>query len=265
MTINHARNSAKDVKIPGILSQGLFWTEALVLPNDKEHQSNIPRRVPEVNVVNRRVVEQVMANIAAEDTENQDRNETQGTTVNNGDRVHVVPENDDVVGDIDAGNIGNEERPDPGEENAGDHGHENPSSSHHENANSSGQGNAGINDGNRPDPEPPPRVRRLDDPIFDEDEIVYVNALNREALCMLWHQRLCHMHDRRVSDMHRYVRGIPQLPLKTEIDDCPVCLQAKLEKINKGHGPSSVAEEPLQGLSIDFGFVVQGSKDAQRV
>ena len=73
------------------------------------------------------------------------------------------------------------------------------------------------------------------------------------------------MHDRRVSDMHRYVRGIPQLPLKTEIDDCPVCLQAKLDKAFKGHGPSSIAEEPLQGLSIDFGFVVQGSKDTQRV
>ena len=178
MTIHHAQNSAKDVKIPGILSQGLFWMEALIVPSDDEHQSRIPRRVLEVNVVNRRIVEQVMANIAAGDPENQDRHETQSGTVHNDDCVHNVRENNDVVVDNGDGQVNDSGQPGPEAVNAGDHGHENPSSSHHENSDSSGQGNAGINDANRPDPEPPPRVRHLDDPIFDEDEIVYVNTLN---------------------------------------------------------------------------------------
>ncbi len=72
------------------------------------------------------------------------------------------------------------------------------------------------------------------------------------------------MHHRRVSDLHRYVHGVPNLPMTTEIDDCPVCLKAKLQKSDRGKGPSSTATEPLQGLSIDFGFVVQGSKDSKR-
>ena len=122
-----------------------------------------------------------------------------------------------------------------------------------------------VNDRNEPEPEPPPRKRRLDDPIFDPEEVVFCHALNRDALRLLWHQRLGHMHHRRVSDLHRYCRGIPNLPMSTEVDSCPVCLRAKLHKANKGKGPTSNPTEPLQGLSVDFGFVVQGSKDSERL
>jgi hypothetical protein len=109
------------------------------------------------------------------------------------------------------------------------------------------------------DSQPPPTVASatpvsiLEDP--DKDVTWQVSHLTREALRLIWHQRLGHMYSRRVSDMHKYAIGVPNLPIATEIDDCPICLKAKLHK----------ATQCNQGISIDFGFVVQSSKDSERV
>jgi hypothetical protein len=37
--------------------------------------------------------------------------------------------------------------------------------------------------------------------------------LTRDQLRILWHQRLGHLHSRRVSDLHRYAQGVPQVPI----------------------------------------------------
>jgi hypothetical protein len=74
-------------------------------------------------------------------------------------------------------------------------------------------------------------VSILDDP--DKDVTWQINHLTREVLRIIWHQRLGHMHFRRVSDMHRYAIGVPNLPIAAEVDDCLICLKAKLHKANK--------------------------------
>jgi hypothetical protein len=62
----------------------------------------------------------------------------------------------------------------------------------------------------------PTPVFILDDP--DKDVTWQLNHLTRENLRIMWHQRLGHVRSRRVSDMHKYAIGVPNLPIATEID-----------------------------------------------
>ena len=57
-----------------------------------------------------------------------------------------------------------------------------------------------------------------------------VRSLSRPALRMLWHQRLGHLNFRRLSTMHRFVKGMPEFKLPNELESCPICLAAKLRK-----------------------------------
>jgi hypothetical protein len=49
-----------------------------------------------------------------------------------------------------------------------------------------------------------------------------IRSLTRSALRMLWHQRLGHLNFRRLSEMHRFIKGLPQFKIPTEIEECPV-------------------------------------------
>jgi hypothetical protein len=91
-----------------------------------------------------------------------------------------------------------------------------------------------------------------------------LSHLSRDQQRILWHQRLGHLHSRRVSDVHKYARGVPSVPIAGELDKCPVCLHAKLRKAAAGKADSRRATQCHQGLSIDFGFIVQSSKDSAR-
>ena len=91
-----------------------------------------------------------------------------------------------------------------------------------------------------------------------------VGSLSRPALTMLWHQRLGHLNFRRLSELHRHTRGLPALSLPGTIDNCAVCLAAKLRKTPRGSASIMVATVCLQGLSIDFAFMVQRSSDPKR-
>jgi GAG-pre-integrase domain len=98
----------------------------------------------------------------------------------------------------------------------------------------------------------------------DSPEPYVVRSLTRSALRMLWHQRLGHINFRRLSEMHRFVKGMPQFKIPTEIEGCPICLAAKLRKAPKGTNTTMRATTCNQGLSIDFGFMVQKSRDSAR-
>jgi len=65
--------------------------------------------------------------------------------------------------------------------------------------------------------------------------------------------------------MHNYAHGIPAVPLVTALDHCAVCAKAKLHKAAHGHAPSQQATHCFQGLSINFGFMVQQSSNNDRV
>ena len=97
------------------------------------------------------------------------------------------------------------------------------------------------------------------------DPALSVHALTRNQLRILWHQRLGHLHSRRASDLHRFVVGVPSLPIATELDNCPVCARAKLRKADRSKVDSKHATVCNQGISVDFGFLVQRSSDSKRV
>jgi hypothetical protein len=82
---------------------------------------------------------------------------------------------------------------------------------------------------------------------------------------MLWHQRLGHLNFRRLSELHRHTRGLPALSMPGVLDNCSVCLAAELRKVPRGSASSMVATVCLQGLSIDFAFMVQKSNDQKRL
>jgi hypothetical protein len=78
---------------------------------------------------------------------------------------------------------------------------------------------------------------------------------------VLWHQRLGHLNMRWTSTLHKFVKGIPDLPVSDELDACPVCSKAKLRKTAHGKTDSRRATRPNQGILIDFAHVVQDSKN----
>ena len=91
-----------------------------------------------------------------------------------------------------------------------------------------------------------------------------VCSLGRPALTMLWHQRLGHLNFRRLSELHHHARGLPSIPIPSNIDNCAVCLASKLRKVPRGSASTMVATSCLQGLSVDFAFMVQRSSDTKR-
>ena len=65
--------------------------------------------------------------------------------------------------------------------------------------------------------------------------------------------------------MHEHADGVPKVPIATDLDTCPICVHAKLRKAARGKESSRRATQCNQGISIDFGFMVQKSSDEQRI
>jgi hypothetical protein len=61
--------------------------------------------------------------------------------------------------------------------------------------------------------------------------------------------------------MHRFVKGMPECTLPNELEACPVRLAAKLCKQPVGTTTTMRSTVCNQGISIDFGFMVQRSKN----
>jgi hypothetical protein len=101
---------------------------------------------------------------------------------------------------------------------------------------------------------------------MDPDEECVLCRVSQDQLRILGHQRLGHVHSRRASKMHKHADGIPPIPIATELDSCPVCAHAKLRKAARGLESTRLcATQPGQGVSVDFGFIVQQSKNSQHV
>jgi Reverse transcriptase (RNA-dependent DNA polymerase) len=80
----------------------------------------------------------------------------------------------------------------------------------------------------------------------------------RRMLRKLLHQRLGHLHSRRLSNLHKSAHSIPPgIPDHDPCANCPICLSNKLHR-----SPAATVEEHkvttlYEGLSMDLGFVVQ--------
>jgi hypothetical protein len=92
-----------------------------------------------------------------------------------------------------------------------------------------------------------------------------IRALSRSALRLLWHQRLGHVNFRRLADMHRHSKGIPSFAIPdSATENCSVCLASKLRKTPRGHATTMKATQCMQGLGVNFAFMVQRSRDPKR-
>jgi hypothetical protein len=91
--------------------------------------------------------------------------------------------------------------------------------------------------------------------------------LNASATKILWHEHLGHCHDEALYNTHKHIDGVPEFKKSTPVlDQCPICLAAKL-KARSVHKSSATCKAtiPYQGISIDFGFVGQKSKNKARI
>jgi hypothetical protein len=69
----------------------------------------------------------------------------------------------------------------------------------------------------------------------------------------------------RLLGLHKYVDGIPAIKLPPDIEGCDICGTCKLRNTSRGTGDTRKdATVPGQGISLDFGFIVQRSKGLAR-
>ena len=100
----------------------------------------------------------------------------------------------------------------------------------------------------------------------DESMTTDDTSEDRARLRQLWHQRLNHINFRLLGDMHKHVKGVPKLGKPHPLDKCATCMKEKLRKANSRKTSSRRSTIPNQGISIDFGFIVQASStDDDRV
>jgi len=79
---------------------------------------------------------------------------------------------------------------------------------------------------------------------------------------LLWHQRLGHPSDCYLFNAHRHADGVPRFPhMDRVLDICPACIRSKQTKNAAGGNTTRTAEQPHQGLSIDFSFSGTRSKN----
>jgi len=95
--------------------------------------------------------------------------------------------------------------------------------------------------------------------------VYHLNHLTCDQLRLLWHQHLGHLHSQWVLDMHKFAMDILSVLLNTDLDHCPICTRAKLHKAAHGHSSLKWATQCFQGVSIDFGFMVQHSSNSEWV
>jgi hypothetical protein len=91
-----------------------------------------------------------------------------------------------------------------------------------------------------------------------------IHQLKAQALAQLWHQRMGHIDPETASKMHKHVDGVPKLSRPTILDNCPTCIDAKLQKSNASTENSRIATQCFQGISIDFSFIIGKSRNSDR-
>jgi len=89
-----------------------------------------------------------------------------------------------------------------------------------------------------------------------------VSTIKAATERLLWHQRLGHPSDYYLFNAHRHADGVPRFPhMDRVLDICPTCIRSKQTKNAAGGNTTRTAEQPYQGLSIDFSFSGARSKN----
>ena len=86
-----------------------------------------------------------------------------------------------------------------------------------------------------------------------------IHALTADQQRALWHCRLGHTNARSVSDLHKFVDGVPKMTRDDPLSSCPLCKRAKLRKADRGPTEDAEPTECWQMIQIDVGFMIQKS------
>ncbi|GFH55451.1 hypothetical protein CTEN210_11927 [Chaetoceros tenuissimus] len=95
---------------------------------------------------------------------------------------------------------------------------------------------------------------------------------NNEVTTQLWHHRLCHMGNAQLSNLWKYVDGVPRIPRPHPLMSCSSCMGAKIRKngkpVSQFHLIEAICNDPnghfFQHVFADRGFIVQKSKNLER-
>ena len=104
-----------------------------------------------------------------------------------------------------------------------------------------------------------------EDAVLSPERALQVHRITLGLDRILWHQRLGHCSDEKLSKAHLYADGVPKFTnTRTVVDNCPVCLASKTRHQPRGNHETRRATRRGQGFSIDFAFAGQASKDTAR-
>jgi hypothetical protein len=94
---------------------------------------------------------------------------------------------------------------------------------------------------------------------------VEVNHIAATAERVLWHQRLGHVNQRKLADMHKSVKGIPKISMPSDIDKRMTCWICKIRLSDRGSQDTRQDATVIgQGISVDWGFICHHSKTKGR-
>ena len=225
--LRHSRRSAEDILLPVHLRQGLLYSSPLLIPSTSEHESSRPSSVLRIREITTDDSTSIPCGCCSGSGTSPSVPEPSMFT------CQVCGSGDTTFG---SDNNSAGEGPDPSAANVPD-----PS----------------VGEGLQP---PPPSS------LLDPDPRSFqLCHLSRDQLRILWHQRLGHIHSRRVGRMHNFARGVPRVSIGDDLDQCPICSRAKLRTAAHGTDSTSTATRCNQGISVDFGFMVQRSSDTDRM
>jgi hypothetical protein len=92
-----------------------------------------------------------------------------------------------------------------------------------------------------------------------------IQYLSERATRVLWHQRLRHVHMRRLEGLHLHINGIPPVKIPPDIEGCGTCWTCKLCNAARGTGDTRKdATVPGKGNSLNFCFIAQKFRDLSR-
>jgi hypothetical protein len=91
----------------------------------------------------------------------------------------------------------------------------------------------------------------------DDMHVSHIRFISERATHVLWHQRLRHVHMRRLADLHIHVDDVPPIKLPPDIEGCDTCWTCKLRNSARGtRDTRKDATVPGQDIYLDFGFII---------
>jgi hypothetical protein len=101
--------------------------------------------------------------------------------------------------------------------------------------------------------------------VSPDDVADAVNHTPAASERVLWHQRLGHVNQRKLADMHKYVNKTPKITMPSDVEKCMTCWVCKIQRSNRG-SQDTRQDVTVTGqcISMAWGFICHHSKTEGR-